>query len=38
LTKVATSMRHVRPYIGPCQMPDLVTLPNGRTVTKPAGW
>jgi hypothetical protein len=38
LISAATSLRHVRPYVGPCQMPDQVALPNGRTVTKPAGW
>jgi hypothetical protein len=38
LINAATSLRHVRPYVGPCQMPAQVTLPNGRTVRKPAGW
>jgi len=38
LINAATSLRHVRPYVGPCQMPDQVTLPNARTVKKPAGW
>jgi len=38
LTGVATSVRHVRPYVGPCQMPDQVTLPNGRIRRKPVGW
>jgi hypothetical protein len=38
LAKAATSMRHIRPYVGPCQMPDQMTLPNGRTVKKPAIW
>lgn len=38
LTRVASRVRHVGPYIGACQFPDPVTLPNGRVVTKPLGW
>ena len=38
LAGVATSIRHVTPYLGPCQMPNPVTLPNGRIVAKPVGW
>lgn len=38
LAKVATGVRHIAPYIGPCQLPDPVTLSNGREVQKPAGW
>jgi hypothetical protein len=38
LANTATSVRHVGPYVGPCQMPDRVVLPDGRTVQKPTGW
>ena len=38
LRNVASSVRHIAPYVGPCQLPDPVTLPDGRTVRKPAGW
>lgn len=38
LSNAATSMRHIQPYLGPCQMPDQITSQNGRTVKKPAGW
>lgn len=38
LARVATGVRHISPYIGPCQLPNPVTLANGRTVQKPAGW
>jgi hypothetical protein len=38
LAKVATSVRHVRPYVGPCQLVDPVTLADGRTIRKPIGW
>lgn len=38
LAKVATDIRHIGPYIGPCHLPDTVTLPDGRQVRKPANW
>ena len=38
LANVASHVRHVKPYIGPCQLPDPVTLPNGKVVKKPATW
>jgi hypothetical protein len=38
LASVATSIRHIAPYLGVCQLPPKITLPNGRVVTKPAGW
>lgn len=38
LRNVATAVRHITPYIGPCQLPDPVTLPDGRQVQKPANW
>lgn len=38
LVAVSSHVRHVQPYVGPCQLPPSITLPNGRTVTKPARW
>ncbi len=38
LKNVATSVRHVAPYVGPCQLPNPVTLPTGKTVSKPLSW
>ena len=38
LTRVATSVRHVKPYIGPCQLPDPVPVPGKTPIAKPADW
>jgi hypothetical protein len=38
LVAVASHVRHIQPYLGPCLFPDPVTLPGGRTVAKPASW
>lgn len=38
LVRVSTQVRHVRPYVGPCQLPDPVIGANGKIVHKPAGW
>jgi NYN domain len=38
LVAAATHVRHVKPYVGACQLPNQVTLANGRIVTKPSGW
>ena len=38
LAQVASRIRHIASYVGPCQLPPVVTLANGRTVQKPAGW
>jgi len=38
LVKVATNVRHIQPYIGPCQMPDPVPILGKRAISKPAGW
>lgn len=38
LMQVSTGVRHIKPYLGPCQMPDPVTDATGRLVAKPAGW
>lgn len=38
LVSVSTHLRHIAPYIGPCQFPRSLKLPNGREVSKPASW
>ena len=38
LAKVASSIRHIQPYIGPCQLPDQIPLPGKRPISKPAEW
>ena len=38
LVRASTRLRHIAPYIGPCMFPNPVTLPNGQTVSRPAGW
>lgn len=38
LEGLATSVRHVRPYVGPCQFPNPVIGPDGRQIQKPTGW
>lgn len=37
LSKVASHMRHVAPYLGPCKLPDPVIV-GGKTYAKPPGW
>jgi hypothetical protein len=38
LAAVSSNVRHIQPYIGPCQLPDPVPVPGKRAITKPAGW
>jgi hypothetical protein len=38
LMKLATNVRHVEPYIGPCQLPDPVLVPGKRPIAKPITW
>ena len=38
LMRAATSVRHVKPYIGPCQLPDPVPVHGKPSIAKPAGW
>lgn len=38
LTNAATYVRHIRPYLGPCQFATQLTAANGRIITKPTGW
>lgn len=38
LVNIATEVRHIQPYIGPCQLPDFVPLPGKKPITKPSDW
>lgn len=38
LRATATRVRHIGPYLGPCQFPDPVVLANGKLVAKPPAW
>lgn len=38
LANVATNVRHVQPYIGPCQLPDLILVPGKKPIRKPREW
>lgn len=38
LAAVSTNVRHIHPYIGPCQLPDPVPVPGKRPIRKPARW
>lgn len=38
LVAAASHVRHVQPYLGPCQLPAIVTASNGRTISKPSTW
>jgi uncharacterized LabA/DUF88 family protein len=38
LVKYATEVRHITPYLGPCQFPNPVIGKNGRQISKPVGW
>ena len=38
LARVAASVRHIRPYIGPCQLPDPIVTPGKKPIAKPAEW
>lgn len=38
LAAVASGVRHIGPYLGPCNLPDPVVRADGRTISKPAHW
>lgn len=38
LCDVSTHVRHIKPYIGPCQFPDPLKAANGKEIRKPADW
>lgn len=38
LVNVSTNVRHIQPYIGPCQLPDTVLIPGKQAISKPPTW
>jgi hypothetical protein len=38
LARLATGVRHVQPYIGPCQLPDPILVPGRKPISKPVEW
>ena len=38
LARFAIHIRHVQPYVGPCQFPPMLLAGNGKTIAKPACW
>jgi len=38
LAGVASNVRHIQPYIGPCQLPNPIHVPGKKPITKPASW
>jgi hypothetical protein len=38
LVAVATNVRHVQPYIGPCQLPHTIPVLGKAPIRKPATW
>jgi hypothetical protein len=32
------NVRHVRPYLGPCQLPNPIVVPGKPDIRKPATW
>ena len=37
LVKASTHVRHIEPYLGPCQFPATISI-GGKMITKPASW
>jgi hypothetical protein len=38
LLKIVSSVRHIQPYLGPSQLPPLISVPGKKTISKPSGW
>ncbi len=38
LCDVSTHVRHIRPYIGPCQFPPTIGVAGGKPIKKPSDW
>ncbi len=38
LVKVATGVRHIQPYVGPCQLPKHIPVPGKNAICKPVEW
>jgi hypothetical protein len=37
LVKASTHVRHIEPYLGPCQFPATISI-GGKMISKPASW
>jgi hypothetical protein len=38
LARAASEVRHIKPYLGPCQFPDPILVADKPAIVKPAGW
>ncbi len=38
LAQAASEVRHIKPYLGPCQFPDPILVPDKPPIAKPAEW
>ena len=38
LARVATAVRHIQPYVGPCQLPVQIPVPGKKPIGKPVEW
>ena len=38
LAQVASEVRHIRPYLGPCLLPNPIVVPGKSPIIKPTGW
>ena len=38
LARISTSVRHIQPYIGTCQLPNQISLPGKKAIAKPVEW
>jgi hypothetical protein len=38
LANVSTAIRHIQPYLGPCQLPNPISIPGKKPIAKPTGW
>jgi hypothetical protein len=38
LVNVSIAVRHIAPYLGPCQFPNPVLSSGNKPISKPAGW
>ncbi len=38
LAQAASEVRHIKPYLGPCQLPSPILVPGKSPIIKPVGW
>jgi hypothetical protein len=38
LCDVASHIRHIKPYVGPCQFAPILMATNGKKIVKPVDW